>query len=238
MLVLTCVVSPALTSAVQQPARTPARPANATVAGELVVEPPTLINLGFEWFIQGDANRNATVRVTFTRPGEATSREALPLLRLQGERIYAESRVDVVAPNMFAGSVLDLEPGTTYDVQLVLSDPDGVTGNARRVVTVQTRREPTPYRGGRTFHVYPHGFKGTKIEPSFEGLMCAYNSWCAGTDWATSGRPRVRAGDTILVHADVYKYNRYEYTNDASVNRTVPLDGTYYLTADEQPTGR
>ena len=232
MLVLTCVVSPALTSAVQQPARAPARPANATVAGELVVEPPTLINLGFEWLIQGDANRNATVRVTFTRRGEATSREALPLLRLQGERIYSESRVDVVAPNMFAGSILDLEPGTTYDVQLVLSDPDGVTGNARRAVSVQTRREPTPYRGGRTFHVYPHGFKGTKIEPSFEGLMCAYNSWCAGTDWATSGRPRVRAGDTILVHAGVYKYNRYEYTNDASVNRTVPLDGTYYLTAD------
>jgi hypothetical protein len=26
---------------------------------ELVVEPATLINLGFEWFIEGDANRNA-----------------------------------------------------------------------------------------------------------------------------------------------------------------------------------
>ena len=65
--------------------------------------------------------------------------------------------------------------------------------------------------------------------------MCAYNFWCAGTDWATSGRPRVRPGDTILVHAGIYKYNRYEYTNDATVNRTVPLDGTYYLTADGTP---
>ena len=81
------------------------------------------------------------------------------------------------------------------------------------------------------FHVYPHGFKGQKIEPSFEGLMCAYNYSCAGTDWATAGRPRVRPGDTILVHAGTYKYNRYEYTNDAAVNRTEPLDGTYYLTA-------
>ena len=54
----------------------------------------------------------------------------------------------------------------------------------------------------------------------------------------TGRRPAVRAcgpGDTILVHAGVYKYNRYEYTNDASVNRTVPLDGTYYLTADGTP---
>ncbi|MEO8100515.1 MAG: hypothetical protein ABI811_22645 [Acidobacteriota bacterium] len=34
------------------------------------------------------------------------------------------------------------------------------------------------------------------------------------------------------MHAGEYKYNRYEYTNDATVNRTTPLDGTYYLTAD------
>jgi hypothetical protein len=45
----------------------------------------------------------------------------------------------------------------------------------------------------------------------------------------------VRPGDTILVHAGTYRYNRYEYTNSATVNRTVPLDGTYYLTADGTP---
>jgi hypothetical protein len=133
---------------------------------------------------------------------------------------------------MFAGSVLDLEAGTAYEVRLVLSDPDGVRGTAERTLTVRTRAEPRPYPGGRVFHVYPHGHKGPKVEPSFEGLMCAYNFWCAGTDWATSGRPRVRPGDTILVHAGVYRYNRYEYTNNAAVNRTVPLDGTYYLTAE------
>jgi hypothetical protein len=205
---------------------------NAIVAGELLIEPPTLINLGFEWFVQGDANRNASVNVAFREQGETAWRPALPLLRLNGERIYSESRVDVIVPNMFAGSVLDLEPGTLYEVQLVLTDADGISGESRRTVTVRTRDEPRPYSGGRTFHVYPHGFKGKKIEPAFEGLMCAYNEWCAGTDWATSGRPRVRAGDTIVVHAGVYKYNRYEYTNDATVNRTTPLDGTYYLTAD------
>ena len=62
--------------------------------------------------------------------------------------------------------------------------------------------------------------------------MCAYNLTCSGTDWATAGRPRVKPGDTILVHAGLYKYNRLEYTNDPAVNRTAPLDGTYYLTAD------
>jgi hypothetical protein len=207
----------------------------AVTPGELVIEPPTLINLGFEWFIEGDDNRNAAVQVSYRTKGSTTWKPALPLLRLNGERIYSESRVDVISPNMFAGSILDLEPDTIYEARFILSDADGVRGDTERIVTVRTRPEPQPFSGGRTFHVYPPNFKGAKTEPSFEGLMCAYNYWCAGTDWATSGRPRVRAGDTILVHAGIYKYNRYEYTNDATVNRTVPLDGTYYLTADGTP---
>ena len=124
-------------------------------------------------------------------------------------------------PPMFAGSVLDLEPDTPYEVRLLMSrSRRRARATAARVVTVRTRAEPKPAAGGRVFHVYPHDFKGAKTEPSFEGLMCAYNFWCAGTDWATSGRPRVQAGDTILVHAGAYKYNRYEYTNNAAVNRT------------------
>ena len=47
----------------------PGPPPNATVAGELLIEPPTLINPGFEWFIQGDANRNASVAVSFRKQG-------------------------------------------------------------------------------------------------------------------------------------------------------------------------
>ncbi len=35
------------------------RAEDATRAGQLVVEPPTLICLGFEWDITGDDNRNA-----------------------------------------------------------------------------------------------------------------------------------------------------------------------------------
>src|SRR5215831_3620114 len=206
--------------------------ANATRPGEFVVEPPTLINLGFEWFIDGDDNRNATVAVSYRKVGESRWVNALPLLRLQGEHINNGLQLDVVSPNMFAGSILDLEPDTAYEARFVLSDPDGTRGETRKTVTVRTRPEPKPAAGGRTFHVYPPGFKGQKLEPAFEGLMCAYNITCSGTDWATAGRPRVKPGDVILVHAGLYKYNRLEYTNDPAVNRTVPLDGTYYLTAD------
>jgi hypothetical protein len=221
-----------LSSVPSRPAVTAGAAMNQVRPGEFLVDPPTLINLGFEWFIEGDDNRNATVAVSYRKKGDTPWKPAQPLLRLQGERIYQGAQLDVISPNMFAGSILDLEPDTSYEARFTLSDPDGVRGTAEKTVTVRTRAEPKPAAGGRVFHVYPPGFKGAKTEPSFEGLMCAYNLTCAGTDWATAGRPRVKPGDTILVHAGLYKYNRYEYTNDPAVNRTVPLDGTYYLTAD------
>ena len=43
------------------PAGPPPDP-NRVLPGEFLIDPPTLQNLGFEWFIEGDANRNAEVR--------------------------------------------------------------------------------------------------------------------------------------------------------------------------------
>jgi len=165
---------------------------NKVKPGEFIIDHPTLINLGFEWFIDGDDNRNAQVAVSYRKQGEAEWKQALPLLRLQGERIYQDQGVfDVVSPNMFAGSILDLEPDTAYQARFVMSDPDGFLGKndktVTKTVTVRTRPEPKPYAGGRVFHVYPSGYKGTKIEPAFDALMCAYNYYCGGGDTVTAG---------------------------------------------------
>jgi hypothetical protein len=51
------------------------RNSSAVVAGEFIVEPPTLVSLGFEWKIEGDDNRNATVTVEYRRRGESQWRE-------------------------------------------------------------------------------------------------------------------------------------------------------------------
>jgi len=211
-----------------------ARAEDKVTPGELVVDHPTLINLGFEWLIQGDDNRNAQVTVSYRRQGDSQWKQALPLLRLQGERIYQENSWDLVSPNMFAGSILDLEPDTAYEARFVLSDPDGVAGPARgatKTVTVRTRPEPAPYAGGSVFHVYPPSFTGQKAEPNYEGIMCAYYYTCGGGDTTTTARPRVKAGDTILVHAGVYKYHPEFYGPDRSLNVTSPFEGTYYLSA-------
>jgi hypothetical protein len=219
-------------------AQTPT-PANARVTpGELIVDPPTLINLGFEWLIEGDANRTASVDVSYRKVGEAAWKKAMPLLRLQGERITQPNVFNLVSPNMFAGSILDLEPDTTYEARFVMTDPDGVGGpaaNTTKTVTVRTRPEPKPAEGGKVYHVYPVGYNGPRQEPSFTGLMCAYNYYCGAGDTAPGGRPRVKPGDTILMHAGTYAY-RYEiYANQTTINATTTFEGTYYLTADGTP---
>ncbi len=65
---------------------------DGTVVGEFHVEHPTLENLGFEWSLSGDGNRNATVEVHYRKLGESTWREGLPLVRIGGEKCLPKKR--------------------------------------------------------------------------------------------------------------------------------------------------
>ncbi|MDT8398470.1 MAG: hypothetical protein RQ899_07640 [Pseudomonadales bacterium] len=215
----------------------------AVTSGELIVEPPTLISLGFEWFIEGDDNRNASVALSYRKVGETRWREGLPLLRVQNERTVYGETLDYTAPNMFAGSIFYLEPDTQYEARFELADADGVIGQAVRSVTIRTRAEPMASASGRILHVYPPGHSGAEAQPAYHGLLEAYYMTALGGDWSRASPPRVRPGDTILVHAGVYKeLNRLNYSHEIQSGYTTccgtPWDGTYYLTADgtaEQP---
>ncbi len=198
---------------------------NATQTGQFVVEHPTLLNLGFEWPITGDANRNATVAVQFRRVGEPSWRQALPLVRVGGEKIYRRREgLDYTVPDGFAGSILNLQPGTEYECQFRLTDPDGATGQATHTVKVKTRTEPQPYKGGRTLHVYPPDHQGPKAEPNFTSVLEAYYGAGLG-DWSVVWERRVNPGDTVLVHAGMYRNDRLNYV-DAMMT---PFDGTMSL---------
>jgi hypothetical protein len=197
---------------------------NATRPGQFVVEPPTLICLGFEWDIAGDDNRNATVDVSYRASGQTAWKEGMPLLRMGGEKIF---RAPYTVPAKFAGSILDLEPDTEYEVRLTMRDPDGVTGQAVQTTKVRTRGEPKEAAGGRVLHVYPLTWGNRpKQEPNFTGLMAAYAG--AGTgDWNVVFQHKVGPGDTILMHAGLYKGDRHNYVDPYSLT----FDGTYLLTA-------
>lgn len=160
-----------------------------TAPGEIVVERPTFHALGFEWPIQGDLNRNGKVTVEFRKVGSQAWKDALPMHRsLFEETNLGYRQMDNVCPNMYAGSVMGLEPETKYEVKFRLTDSDG--GDAERTIRTRTKRVPRAFEGGRRLHVYPAGHEGEKETPAFAGLQAAYD--------------RAQAGDIILVHAGVH----------------------------------
>src|SRR6478736_3787928 len=198
----------------------------ATQAGTFVVEHPTLLNLGFEWAITGDANRNARVTVQFRAVGEADWRRALPLVRIGGENVYRRrENLDYTVPDGFAGSILNLQPGAEYECRFQLTDPDGVTGQQTNTLRVKTRCEPLPCAVGRKLHVYPADHKGPKQEPSFTSLLEAYYGAGLG-DWSVVWERRAQPGDTILMHSGLYKPERLNYVDPMMT----PFDGTMSLT--------
>ena len=203
----------------------------ATQAGRFTVEHPTLHNLGFEWTIQGDANRNAGVTVSYRRVGETTWREALPLVRVGGERVFrTREHLDYTVPDGFAGSILNLDVGTEYECRFNLTDPDGAEGTTDYTVRVRTRSEPAPYPAGRTLHVYAPDWEGEKIEPHFTSVLQAYYGAGLG-DWSVVWERRAQPGDTILVHAGLYKNDRLNYVDEMMT----PFDGTMSLTLKGTP---
>ena len=202
------------------------RAANGVTPGQFVIEPATLICLGFEWDITGDDNRNATVEVSYRVSGQTAWIDGMPLLRMGGERIM---RAPYTVPDRFAGSILDLQPDTEYEVRLTMKDPDGVSGTAVQNVKVRTRAEPKAAAGGRTIHVYPLTWPANrpKENPNFTGLMAAYNGYVGTGDWNVVALHKAEPGDTFLVHAGLYKGDRHNYVDPYGLT----FDGTYLLTA-------
>ena len=163
--------------------------ANNISAGELIVEPATLHSLGFEWSVTGDDNRNAQVTIKYKKSADSAWKEAQPMLRNNGETVaYSDSSLRYVTPNLFAGSVLNLESATSYDVEFKMIDPDG--GSTTKNINVSTKAELVE-KANRTLHVYPPSYSGSKLTPSFTDVQSAYN--------------QVQPGETILIHPGTYQ---------------------------------
>ena len=152
---------------------------NEIAPKRFIVDPPTIENLGFRWYIEGDSNRNASVNVAFRKKPEAEWKNGLPMLRAHHEvvnQVYGPYRTG----NLFAGSVLFLEPATTYEVRFTMSDPDGGAPAEPKIVSVTTRAEPRAFNGGNTIEATPE-----------KGLMAAFK--------------KAKPGDVILLRPGLYR---------------------------------
>jgi len=166
--------------------------------GDPQLDRPTLHSLGVYWIVRGDDNRNASVHLEYSKAGRSSWRAGAPLVRVERRSHLMErfgSRLNVPDDGwLFAGSVLLLEPATTYELRLTLTDPDGRGEGAKvtRVLRAQTRSEPHVPPGARQRHVVPGsgGGTGTADDP-FRGLAAA-NKGAA-------------PGDVFLVHSGLYQ---------------------------------
>ena len=107
----------------------------------------TPTSIGLEWDLRGDADHDAVCRDDYGRAAGGP-RKVISLFRVDYEGWYDQVKADR-RYNMFAGSLMFLEPGTEYDLDVVLSDPDGGNFNWRK--TIRTRAETVEkYRASGT----------------------------------------------------------------------------------------
>jgi len=186
-LVMAAAVLPLITTAVFARARPEQKPlvgfeigpkTDEIAAKQFIIDLPTIENLGFRWYVEGDNNRNAKVAVAFRKKGQTQWKNGLPMLRVHHE-VSNQQFGPYRTGNLFAGSVLFLEPATSYEVRFTMSDPDGGAPTEPKIVTATTRAEPK-VADGRT------------IEATAEkGLMAAFE--------------QAEPGDVILLRAGIYK---------------------------------
>ena len=112
-----------------------ARAQDATTPGTVTTPHPTVESLSVRWDIAGDDNQNGVVTLRFREEGESTWRTGLPL-----RRVPAASAEGFSWDNQHAGSMFNLQPGTTYEIELSLVDPDG--GDSVQTVIASTRPIP------------------------------------------------------------------------------------------------
>jgi hypothetical protein len=129
---------------------------DAARAGDVVPEPATPQALAVRWPIEGDDNGNAVVAVAYRPAGTETWRDALPLFWIHPAKGPLE--LHVRGGRLFAGSIFDLDPDTSYEIRLELVDPDG--GSETRTLRLRTTREPAESPGLRTVHVAPAATAG------------------------------------------------------------------------------
>ncbi len=158
---------------------------NAVLPKILLVDNPTIHHLALRWMIDGDQNMNAAVKVSYRKKGKKPWKTALPMLRINKQTTNEGGETG----NLFAGSVLNLDPATVYEVRCELNDQDG--GQAVSTVTVATRAEPAErYAAKRQMHVYPADYTGQRQSAAFADLQTAFNT--------------AISGDVVLLHAGTY----------------------------------
>ena len=195
--------------------------ANDVTAGEFIVDPPTLINLGFEWFVSGDDNRNAGRRSLVPQSGDTRGSRRCRCCDCTASEIYNGAQLTSFRPtcsraaSWTSSRTRRTKRSSSCRIRTACKAKPEDSDRAHASGAEAVRRRP------RLSRVSARIYKGQKLEPAFEGSDVRVQPDVLRNGLGDRRRPRVKPGDTILVHAGLYKYDRFEYTNDLAVRTHV-----------------
>jgi hypothetical protein len=152
---------------------------------------PAFTTVGFSIVYEGDDNGNGEAKVEYRKAGEAAWREGHTGMRIWHATDFSSGFSG--SQDEWASRLFHLEPGTTYEVRVTITDPDGVSGENPKTFTVTTRSEPILENSGRIYHVSPGGNDN--------------NDGSASSPLRTiqRGVELVNPGETVLIHSGVYR---------------------------------
>ncbi len=203
---------------------TPAAGPNASVAGAITTPYPTLENVTVEWAFSGDANANATVGMRYRVQGSPSWSTGMPLRRVSGGSSNGFSW-----RTRHSGSLFNLQPATTYEIELSLNDPDG--GSTTRTVNVTTRAVPTPMANAPVKNATPATLASVLAGAAPGDIIQLAAGSYAGINVerdGAPGRPLVIRGTTgAVVNGELDIYNRnHVMLEGVTVQGTIRFNGS------------
>jgi cysteine-rich repeat protein len=210
-----------------------ARAQTATTAGTLTSPFPTLENLSIVWEITGDDDVDGVVTVRYRESPSGAWRIGLPLVRVPAGA-NADTNFGTGGgkwTNKHSGSIFDLKPNTTYDIELTLVDPDG--GGATKTLTVATRPDPVAASDAVTKNVTPGTF-AANIAAAGAGdiLLLGAGTYPAFTltKSGSPGKPLVIRGTSAasVVFDGTVRIGdlKWVYLENVTVKGTIRMDGS------------
>jgi hypothetical protein len=203
-----------------------ARGASATTPGVLSFPNPTLENISILWLISGDDNNNGVVSVRYRETGETSWRTGMPLRRVPAGTNPTNGWS---WPNRHAGSVFDVKPSTSYDIELTLSDPDG--GSTVETSIVATRPVPAPMPGATIKPVTPATFaavaSGAQPGDILDLAAGSYSGFAFARDGAP-GQPIVlrSAGGAVVNGVVDLDDRRWVYLDGLTINGRIRMNAS------------
>jgi hypothetical protein len=145
-----------------------------------------------------DGNSNAVANVDYRVTGVADYAAGFPLTR--------------TGPTTFIGSLFWLAPGTSYDVRVRYSDPDGgALDQGWATATASTRAEITIPSPSRTLFVAPTG----------TGSTCSAASPCA----LSQALGQAQAGDEVHIAAGLYSAGGFTISRSGTAAAPIVIRG-------------